>query len=76
MIWHFLLKLEMIKERVHSFFQKNDPDIAWKVCDEIGDWFNELRFKSLLSLFKALDRNWDRLQNYFKVKVGSVLSEG
>lgn len=71
-----LLKLEMIKERVHSFFQENDPDIAWKVWDEIGDWIDELGFKSLISWFKALDRNWDTLQNYFKVKVSSALSEG
>lgn len=71
-----LLKLEIIKERLHSFFLEHDEESAWKVWDEIGDWIDELGYKHLLVWFKNLDRQWAILKNYFTVRVTTALSEG
>lgn len=72
----WLLKLELIKERLHSFFRATSEDEAWDIFDQIGDWVHEIKLKALVKWWDSLERNWDTLRNYFRFKASTALSEG
>ena len=69
-------KLELIKERMLSFFDQSDEASAKAVFEEIGDWIWQERFEPLMRWHKNLERGWDTLKNYFRHRVTSSLSEG
>jgi transposase len=68
-------KLELIKERMFTFFDQSSEEEARKVFDEVGDWISQGDFKPLLRWHNQLEHNWNTLKNYFKFKVTSALSE-
>ncbi len=72
----WVLKLELIKERVLTFFDEEDAETAWDVFDEIGDWIHEIGAPALKIWWTNLEKNWDTLRNYFSCKVTSAISEG
>ena len=69
-------KLELIKERMLSFFDQPDEQTAKKVFEEVGDWIFQCGFKELMKWHNNLEGGWSTLRNYFKYKVSSSLSEG
>ncbi len=69
-------KLELIKERMLSFFDQPDEVAAKKVFDEIGDWIWQSGFKPLMSWHKEFEGGWKTIGNYFRYRVSSALSEG
>ena len=72
----YMLKLELIKERLHSFFNAKNKDQAWNIFDEIGDWIHELGFSYLRTWWDRLEKHWDILGHYFDYRVTTALSEG
>ena len=73
---NLFLQLELIKERLYTFFNSNDLEDAWKIFDEIGDWIHKLGFVYLKRWWDNLEEQWDTLSNYFTFKVTTALSEG
>jgi transposase len=69
-------KLEIIKERMLSFFYEPDESSAKKVFEEVGDWIFQMGFKPLMKWHNNLEKGWDTLKNYFKYRCTSALSEG
>lgn len=69
-------KLEIIKERMLTFFDLHHADEAKRVFEEIGDWIWQAGFKPLMDWYKRLEAGWDTLKNYFLFKVTSSVSEG
>lgn len=69
-------KLELIKERMLSFFDQPTEEEAKKVFDEVGDWIFQCGFKSLMKWYNNLEAGWDTLKHYFRYRVTSSLSEG
>ena len=72
----YFLKLEVIKERMVTFFDEKSAVTAKKVFEEIGDWIWQAGFKHLMKWYSNLEKGWDTLKNYFVYKVTSALSEG
>jgi transposase len=72
---HFA-KLELIKERMLSFFDQATEEEAKKVFEEVGDWIFQAGFQPLMKWHNNLEKGWSTLRNYFKYKVSSSLSEG
>lgn len=70
------LKLELIKERMLSFFDEKSSITAKKVFEEIGDWIWQAGFNHLMKWYNNLEKGWDTLKNYFVYRVTSSLSEG
>ena len=73
---HWLTRLELIKERLYTFFNERDKEVAWKIFDEIGDWIHQSGFPTLVKWWNNLEAEWDTLQNYFEFRVTTNLSEG
>ena len=69
-------KLELIKERMLTFFNESDAQSAKSVFEEIGDWIWQAQFKPLMKWHNELEKNWDTLKNYFEWRVTTSLSEG
>ena len=69
-------KLEMIKERMFSFFNAKDPNEAREVFDEIGSWILINAFKELYKWHNEIERNWAIIKNYFSHRVTNALAEG
>ena len=69
-------QLEIIKERMHSFFYQPNVQLAKDVFCEIGNWIWQMDFKPLMRWYRHLERNWDTLKNYFEFRVTTSLSEG
>jgi transposase len=69
-------KLELIKERMLSFFDQPDEASAKQVFEEIGDWIWQCRFTPLMDWHKKFEKGWDTIKNYFRYRVTSALSEG
>jgi len=69
-------KLELIKERMLSFFDCQTEEEAKHVWNEVGDWIFQAGFGSLMRWYRSLDSQWKRLANYFRFRVTSALSEG
>lgn len=69
-------KLELIKERMLTFFDQQDETEAKKIFDEIGDWIWQCRFTPLMQWYSRFEQGWDTVKNYFRYRVTSALSEG
>lgn len=70
------MKLELIKERMISFFDQQDELEAKRIFEEIGDWIWQARFTHLMRWYTHLEKGWKTLRNYFRYRVTSALSEG
>ena len=70
------LKLELIKEKMLTFFREPDESAALKAFNEVGDWIFQAGFKPLMDWHNRLEKGWSTLKNYFKYRVTSALSEG
>jgi transposase len=73
---NLFFKLELIKERMLSFFLEPDEQSARKIFDEVGDWIFQAGFHQLMKWHNNLEAGWETLKNYFKYRVTSALSEG
>lgn len=69
-------KLELIKEKMLTFFSQPNEVEAKKVFEEVGDWIWQADFKHLQKWFTNLNGGWATLKNYFSYRVTSALSEG
>ncbi len=69
-------KLELIKERMLSFFDCQDEKEAQEIFEQIGDWIWQCHFEPLMRWHKSFERGWDTVKNYFRYRVTSALSEG
>lgn len=69
-------KLELIKERMLTFFYEHDENSARRVFEEVGDWIFQAGFQPLMRWYKSLEGGWDTLKNYFRHRYTSALSEG
>jgi transposase len=72
----YFAKLELIKERMLSFFDQPTEEEAKKVFDEVGNWIFQAGFRPLMRWHKNLEQGWKTLRNYFRYRVSSALSEG
>jgi transposase len=72
----WLMKLELIKERVRTFFDAEDTNTAWDIFDQVGDWIQEVGAPCLKRWWEGLEKEWDTLKNYFDCRVTSAVSEG
>jgi transposase len=70
------MKLEIIKERMLTFFQEKDVPSARLVWDQIGDWIWQAGFSHLMDWYRNLDRGWETLKNYFLHPVTTGVAEG
>jgi transposase len=68
--------LEIIKERMFSFFDMKDETDAEKIFHEVGTWIQDMNFYSLKKWHKNLLKGWSTLKNYFRYRVTSAVSEG
>jgi len=79
--------LELIKERMLSFFDATDETSALEVLTEVGHWIGQKQvadllagktesFRALGHWWKNLRAGWTTLKNYFKFPVTSALAEG
>lgn len=69
-------KLELIKERMLSFFDQQDEAEAKEIFEQIGDWIWQCRFTPLMKWYSNFEKGWDTIKNYFRYRVTSALSEG
>lgn len=69
-------KLELIKERMMTFFNSTDEATAKKIFEEVGDWIFQMRFEPLMKWHNNLEKGWETLKNYFTHRYTSALSEG
>lgn len=69
-------KLELIKEKMMTFFDQPDLESAKLVFEEVGDWIYQEGFKPLMDWYCKIERGWETLKNYFEFRVTSALSEG
>jgi transposase len=69
------MRLEIIKERMLTFFNEPDELSAKTVFTEIGDWIWQADFKPLKKWYLNLEKNWETLKNYFEWRVTTSLSE-
>jgi transposase len=69
-------KLEIIKERMLTFFDQRSETEAKAVYEEIGEWIYQAGFRPLIQWYRNLERGWTTLKNYFRYRVTSALSEG
>jgi transposase len=69
-------KLELIKEKMMSFFDQPDLAAAKLVFEEIGDWIYQEGFRPLMDWYCKIEKGWETLRKYFEYRVTSALSEG
>jgi len=69
-------KLELIKERMLTFFHEPDEASAKRVFEEVGDWIFQMGFQPLMKWHNNLEKGWETLKNYFQHRYTSALSEG
>lgn len=72
----YFAKLELIKERMLTFFDQPDEEKGREVFDEIGEWIWQARFVHLMKWHKNLEKGWATLKNYFTYRVTTGISEG
>ncbi len=70
------IRLELIKERMLTFFDQPDLPSAANVFKELRDWIWEAGFPELKRWWTNLNKNWQTVANYFKHRVTSALAEG
>jgi transposase len=69
-------KLELIKERMITFFDQPDEDSAKIVFDEVATWIAQCGFMPLIQWYRKFEKGWDTVKNYFIYKVTTGISEG
>jgi transposase len=69
-------KLELIKERMLSFFDQPEESEAKRIFEEIGDWIWQAGFSPLMSWYRQFESGWKTVKNFFRYRVTSALSEG
>lgn len=69
-------RLEIIKERMLTFFGADSVDEAKEIFHEIGRWIMECGFPPLKKWWMNLRGGWETLKNYFEYRVTSSLAEG
>jgi transposase len=69
-------KLEIIKERMLSFFDQPSESSAKQVFEEIGEWIWQMGFEPLKRWYNNFEAGWETVKNYFIHRVTSALSEG
>ena len=70
------LKLELIKERMITFFDQPDEYHGRLAFHDVGSWIIQGGFPELKKWYWNLDSQWNQLANYFKHRVTSAVSEG
>jgi transposase len=68
--------LELIKERMLTFFDQKDAQAAADVFNELGEWIFEAGFPPLKAWWKRCLKQWATIANYFTYRVTTALSEG
>ena len=69
-------KLELIKERMITFFDQPDETSAKAVLEEVGTWIYQCGFVPLIEWCRRFEKGWDTVKNYFIFKVTTGVSEG
>ena len=69
-------KLELVKERMHDFFNARSVTDAREIFDEIGGWIWQSGFTILHKWHNYMTSRWETLKNYFIYRVSSGLAEG
>jgi transposase len=69
-------KLEIIKERMITFFDEPSEEKAKEVFEQIGDWIWQMRFTPLMKWHRNFEAGWQTVANYFTHRITSSLSEG
>jgi transposase len=69
-------KLELIKERMITFFDQPDAASGLAVFDELATWIAQCGFGPLIHWYRKFEKNWDTVKNYFTYKVTTGVSEG
>ena len=70
------VSLELIKERMLTFFNCRDEKEAQQVFTEIGRWIFQLGIPPLKQWFLNLRGGWDTLKNYFQCPCYKCTSGG
>lgn len=70
------IKLELIKERMITFFDQPDELHARYAFHDVGGWIIESGFGPLKKWWFNLNSQWNQLANYFKHRVTTSVSEG
>lgn len=70
------LKLELIKERMITFFDQPDILHARYAFHDVGSWIREAGFEALRKWWNHLETQWNTLANYFQHRVTTSVSEG
>lgn len=69
-------KLELIKERMITFFDQRDEASAKIVFDELATWILQCSFMPLIHWYRKFEDGWDTVKNYFIYRVTTGVSEG
>lgn len=69
-------RLEIIKERMLTFFQEKDVASAKAVWEQLGDWIWQAGFGHLMDWYRNLDKGWETLKNYFLYPFTTGVAEG
>ena len=69
-------RLELIKERMITFFDQKTLEDAEKVFLEIRKWIWESGVPELKKWWAKTANHWDTISNYFKFRVTTAVSEG
>ncbi|MBT4760316.1 MAG: ISL3 family transposase [Bdellovibrionaceae bacterium] len=70
------LRLELVKERMHSFFNARTAEEAYEIFDEIGGWVFQSDLVPLMRWHEFMSKKWHILKNYFVHRITSGLAEG
>jgi transposase len=68
--------LEIIKERMFTFFDCFSENEGKETLNEIGNWANECKFELITKWYYQTLENWNVIKNWFKHKYTTALSEG
>lgn len=69
-------KLELIKERMITFFDAHDENEAIEIFNEIEAWAKESGFPPIKKFCAKLKKKWAYIANYFMCKISTGVSEG
>lgn len=69
-------KLEIIKERMFTFFDSTSDKDGMGVLSEIGEWARECKFELITKWYYQTLGNWNIIKNWFKHRFTTALSEG
>ncbi len=69
-------RLELIKERMLTFFEAKDEGEANGIFMELREWIWESGIPELKKWWNKLAKQWSTISNYFMRRVTTALSEG